>query len=272
MKKKLKNLLMLALIFILVGCKNNVNDEKGSVIMNGSTSMEKLANSISEVFIEKYPDILVTAQFTGSSAGVEALSNGIVNIGNSSRKLKEKEIEKGIIENVVALDAIAVITSPKNTVSNLTLDELRKIYNRTITNWKELGGEDMGIVVIGRESGSGTRSTFENILGLRDKCDYAQEIDSTGAVVGKVEYTKGAIGYVSLDVLHNSNAKILDIDGFAPTEKNIKDDNYKLYRPFIMATKGDILSQKTEVQQVFKFLKSEEGKDMIRKIGLINVD
>ena len=272
--KKFKILLILTLIlYVLAGCKNNnSNSLKGSVTINGSTSMEKLSNSLSEIFMEKHPDILVTSQFTGSSAGIEAVANNIVDIGNSSRELKKDELEKGVVENIVALDAIAVITHPNNPVSNLTKEQLKGIYNRTIKNWKELGGEDMGIVVIGRESGSGTRSTFENFIDLKDKAKYSQEIDSTGAVVGKVENTKGSIGYVSLDVLHNSKAKILKIDGFEPTEENVKNDNYMLYRPFIMATKGDISMQKPEIQEVFNFLKSEEGKSLITKIGLINVD
>ena len=234
--------------------------------------MEKLSNSLAEVFMQKYPNVTVTAQFTGSSAGVEAVANKTVDIGNSSRNLKQEELDKGIIENIVALDGIAIITHPESTVSDLTLDQLKGIYNGTIKNWSEVGGEDMGIVVIGRESGSGTRGAFEEILELKDQCVYSQEIDSTGAVVGKVESTPGSIGYVSLDVIENSSAKVLNIDGSEPTSETIKSGEYKLSRPFVMATNGQISEQKPEVQELFNFLSSEEGKQLIEKVGLVSLD
>lgn len=283
MKKILKFLLTSTLIITtLVGCgssgegDNNTSDGNsqlsGSITMNGSTSMEKLSNSLAEVFMQKYPNVTVTAQFTGSSAGVEAVANKTVDIGNSSRNLKQEELDKGIVENIVALDGIAIITHPESTVSSLTLDQLKGIYNGTIKNWSEVGGEDMGIVVIGRESGSGTRGAFEEILGLKDQCVYSQEIDSTGAVVGKVESTPGSIGYVSLDVIENSSAKVLNIDGSEPTSETIKSGEYKLSRPFVMATNGQISEQKPEVQELFNFLSSEEGKQLIEKVGLVSLD
>ncbi|WP_317368149.1 phosphate ABC transporter substrate-binding protein [uncultured Tyzzerella sp.] len=282
MKKLLKFLLTSTLIMsTLVGCggtgtgtesENGDTTLSGSITMNGSTSMEKLSNSLAEVFMQKYPNVTVTAQFTGSSAGIEAVANKTVDIGNSSRKLKQEELDKGIIENVVALDGIAIITHPENTVSDLTLDQLKGIYDGTIKNWSEVGGEDMGIVVIGREAGSGTRGAFEEILDLKDKAVYSQEIDSTGAVVGKVESAPGTIGYVSLDVIHNSKAKALKIDGAEPTADTIKSGQYMLSRPFVMATNGEISAQKPEVQELFNFLKSEEGKQLIEKVGLVNVD
>lgn len=282
MKKLLKTLLISTFIIGgLVGCSTSSNTNEsnnqantelaGTITMNGSTSMEKLANSLSEVFMQKYPNVMVTAQFTGSSAGIEAVNNGSVDIGNSSRALKEEEKEKGIVENIVALDGIGIIVDPDNTVEDLTIQQLKDIYNGTITNWKDVGGQDMGIVVIGREAGSGTRSAFEEILDLKDECKYSQEIDSTGAVVGKVEVASGAIGYVSLDVLHNSKAKALKIDGIEATPENIANGNYVLSRPFVMATKGEISEQKPEVQELFNFLNSNEGKEIIEKVGLINV-
>lgn len=283
MKKILKFLLTSTLIITtLVGCgssgagdnntSNGNSQLSGSITMNGSTSMEKLSNSLAEVFMQKYPNVTVTAQFTGSSAGVEAVANKTVDIGNSSRNLKQEELDKGIIENIVALDGIAIITHPESTVSDLTLDQLKGIYNGTIKNWSEVGGEDMGIVVIGRESGSGTRGAFEEILELKDQCVYSQEIDSTGAVVGKVESTPGSIGYVSLDVIENSSAKVLNIDGSEPTSETIKSGEYKLSRPFVMATNGQISEQKPEVQELFNFLSSEEGKQLIEKVGLVSLD
>ena len=157
-------------------------------------------------------------------------------------------------------------------MSDLTFDQLRGIYEGTIKNWSEVGGEDMGIVVIGREAGSGTRGAFEEITELVDLCNYAQEIDSTGAVVGKVEATAGAIGYVSLDVLHNSTVKALSIDGVAPEASTIKSGQYPLLRPFVMATNGPIEEQKPEVQEVFNFLQTEEGIQLIEKVGLVSVN
>ena len=293
MKRILKFLLVSTLIIAtLVGCgstsstgdsstsvdnsttsSSDINqDISGSITMNGSTSMEKLANSLAEVFMQKYPNVMVTPQFTGSGAGIEAVANGTVDIGNSSRALKEEEISKGIIENVVALDGIAIITHQENSVSDLTTDQLKNIYNGTINNWSEVGGEDMGIVVIGREAGSGTRGAFEEILELEDKCKYSQEIDSTGAVVGKVETIPGSIGYVSLDVIENSSAKVLGIDGIEANLENIKAGTYTLSRPFVMATKGEISEQRPEVQELFNFLKSDEGKEIIQKVGLVTVD
>ena len=293
MKRILKFLLVSTLITAtLVGCSstsstddsstsvdNSTNsssdvnqDISGSITMNGSTSMEKLANSLAEVFMQKYPNVMVTPQFTGSGAGIEAVANGTVDIGNSSRALKEEEISKGIVENVVALDGIAIITHPESTVTDLTTDQLKNIYNGTIKNWSEVGGEDMGIVVIGREAGSGTRGAFEEIMGLEDQCSYSQEIDSTGAVVGKVESTPGAIGYVSLDVIENSSAKVLAVDGIEANPENIKSGTYTLSRPFVMATKGEISEQRPEVQELFNFLKSDEGKELIQKVGLVTVD
>ena len=279
MKKIFKFLLTSTLVVAtLVGCGSSSSDSSatsdlsGSITMNGSTSMEKLSNSLADVFMQKYPGVTVTAQFTGSSSGIEAVANKTVDIGNSSRALKQAELDKGVVENVVALDGIAIITNVENVVSDLTLEQLKGIYDGTIKNWSEVGGEDMGIVVIGREAGSGTRGAFEEIIGLEDKCVYSQEIDSTGAVVGKVESTPGSIGYVSLDVIHNSTAKPLKIDGFEPTPENIKSGQYMLSRPFVMATNGEIAQQKPEVQELFNFLDSEEGKQLVEKVGLVSLD
>nr|WP_284345846.1 phosphate ABC transporter substrate-binding protein [[Clostridium] colinum] len=278
MKKIFKILLIPTLILtMLVGCtgeeSSNINDSlSGTVTINGSTSMEKLTNYLAEVFMQKHPNVFVTAQFTGSSAGIEAVANKTVDIGNSSRALKQSELDKGVVENVVAIDGIAIITHSKNSVDNLTLDQLRGIYEGTIKNWSEVGGEDAGIVVIGREAGSGARGAFEEIIDLEDKCKYSQEIDSNGAVVGKVDSTPGSIGYVSLDVIHNFTVKPLQIDGFEPSVENIKSGDYVLSRPFVMATKGEISEQRPEVQEIFNFLSSEEGKYLIEKVGLISLN
>lgn len=246
-------------------------DLSGTIAMAGSTSMEKLANAVAESFMMKYPGVTVTAEFTGSSAGVEAVLAGSVDIGNSSRNLKEEEIAGGAVENIVAIDGIAVVTDAANPVSDLTKEQLIGIYKGEIKNWSELGGEDMAIVVVGREAGSGTRGAFEELLEVEDACVYANELDSTGAVMAKVASTPGAIGYVSLDVLDDS-VLALKLDGVDPTAENIKAGNYFLSRPFVMATNGEIATQSEVVQALFAYLESEEGKELISSVGLIVAD
>lgn len=246
-------------------------DLSGSVSMSGSTSMEKLANAVAESFMEKYPNVTVTAEFTGSSAGIESVLADSVDIGNSSRNLKDDEKSAGAVENIVAIDGIAVVTDPANKVEDLTKDQLVSIYTGETKNWSEVGGDDQAIVVVGREAGSGTRGAFEELLDIADACVYANELDSTGAVMAKVASTPGAIGYVSLDVVDDS-VKALKLDGVDATEENIKAGNYALSRPFVMATKGEISEQKTEVQALFDYLSSDEGKALIKSVGLITID
>lgn len=246
-------------------------DLSGTVTMAGSTSMEKLANAAAEAFMEKYPGVTVTAEFTGSSAGVESVLAGSVDIGNSSRNLKDTEVEAGAVENIVAIDGIAVVTDSANTVEGLTRQQLIDIYSGTIKNWSEVGGEDAAIVVIGREAGSGTRGAFEELLEVEDACQYASELDSTGAVMAKAASTPGAIGYVSLDVLDDT-VKALPLDGVEPTAETIKAGEYFLSRPFVMATNGEISEQSETVQAFFAYMNSEEGKELVASTGLINVD
>lgn len=246
-------------------------DLSGTISMVGSTSMEKFANALSETFMEKYPKVTVTAEFVGSGAGIEAVTNGTADIGNASRNLKDEEKEKGVAENIVAIDGIAVIADPSNTVEDLTKDQLASIYDGTVTNWKDLGGNDTPIVVVGRESGSGTRTAFEELLALEDKCRYANELDSTGAVMAKVASTPGAVGYVSLDVLDDT-VKALKLEGSEPTEENIKAGTYFLSRPFVMATKGEISDQNDLVKALFDFIYSEEGAKLVKSVGLISAD
>lgn len=245
-------------------------DLSGSISMVGSTSMEKLANALSEAFMEKYPDVTVTAEFVGSGAGVEAVTNGTADIGNSSRSLKDEEKAAGVVENVVAIDGIAVCVDPANEVANLTKEQLTNIYNGTVTNWKEVGGADEPIIVIGREAGSGTRGAFEVLVDLVDGCKYANELDSTGAVIAKVASTPGAIGYASLDALDDS-VKALSLEGVEATAENIKAGNYFLSRPFVMATKGEISEQNDLVQAWFDFVLGDEGQQVASEVGLITV-
>lgn len=246
-------------------------DLSGSIAMAGSTSMEKLANAVAEAFMEKYPGVSVTAEFTGSSAGIESLEGGSVDIGNSSRSLKDEEKAAGCVENIVAIDGIAVVVNPDTKVENLTKEQLAQIYTGEITDWADVDGDSAPIVVIGREAGSGTRGAFEELLDVADKCTYASELDSTGAVMAKVASTPGSIGYVSLDVLDDT-VKALKLEGVEPTAENIKAGNYFLSRPFVMATKGEISEQSEPVQALFDYLSSAEGKDLISSVGLITVD
>lgn len=245
-------------------------DLSGSISMVGSTSMEKLANALSEAFMEEHPDVTVTAEFVGSGAGIEAVTNGTTDIGNSSRSLKDEEKAAGVVENVVAIDGIAVCVDPANEVADLTKEQLTNIYNGTITNWKEVGGVDEPIIVIGREAGSGTRGAFEELVDLKDACKYANELDSTGAVIAKVASTPGAIGYASLDALDDS-VKALSLEGVEATAENIKAGNYFLSRPFVMATKGEISEQNDLVQAWFDFVLGDEGQQIASEVGLITV-
>ncbi len=282
MKKLMKKVaaigLAAAMTAAFVGCASAAEEEttalevntelKGTITLAGSTSMEKLCEAMSESFMEVYPNVTVTVQYTGSGAGLESLAAGSVDIGDSSRALKDGEKETGAVENIVAIDGIAVITDKDNTVKDITSEQLAKIYTGEITNWKDLGGEDEAIVVIGRESGSGTRGAFEELLEIEDKCKYAQELDSTGGVLAKVAATPGAIGYVSLDVVDDSVSAI-SLDSVEPTEENIVAGKYSLSRPFVMATMGEISEQNELVQTWFNFIESEAGQNVITAIGLI---
>lgn len=279
MKKFGALLLACVLSFSLVGCGNNdggsdaaasgSGDVSGTVALNGSTSMEKLVNGLKEAIVETYPNLQLEPQFTGSSAGIEAVTNGTADIGDVSRALTDEEKAGGLVENIVALDGIAVVTDTANTATNLTTQQLKDIYTGKITNWSEVGGADQNIVVIGRESGSGTRDAFEEILDIADQCQLAQTLNETGAVAAAVQSTPGAIGYISLDAL-NDKVKALQLDGVAPSEETVKDGSYTLQRPFVMATKGEISEQSAQVQAVFEFINSDAGQEVISSVGLVS--
>lgn len=247
------------------------SDLTGSISLAGSTSMEKLCEAMSESFMNKYEGITVTAEYTGSGAGLESLAAGSIDIGNASRGLKDEEKAQGEVENVVAIDGIAVIADKDNKVVDITSDDLGKIYKGEITNWSDLGGEDQSIVVLGREAGSGTRDAFEELLEIKDQCNYAQELDTTGAVLAKVATTPGAIGYVSLDVVDDTVSEV-KLNGVEPSEEKIKAGEYMLSRPFVMATKGEISEQNDLVKTWFDYIKSDEGKEVIKNVGLIIPD
>lgn len=281
MKKKLmKMVAMLGACVLTVGsftaCVSGEAGEEnmelnGSIQMVGSTSMEKLSNALAESFMERYPGVTVSAEFVGSSAGVEAVLGGTADIGNSSRNLKDAELEAGAVENIVAIDGIAVCVDPANTVTDLSKQQLIDIYTGTVSNWSELGGTDTPIVVVGREAGSGTRGAFEELLEIEDACVYANELDSTGAVIAKVASTPGAIGYASLDAIDNT-VIAASLEGVAATAENIKAGNYFLSRPFVMATKGEVNEQNELVQTWFSYVLSEEGQEVAAAVGLIPVE
>lgn len=240
----------------------------GTIKLAGSTSMEKLCEAMAESFMERNPGVTVTVEYTGSGAGLESLAAGSVDIGNASRGLKDEEKASGAVENIVAIDGIAVITNKSCSIKDVTSKDLAKIYSGEITDWAELGGKEQPIIVIGREAGSGTRDAFEELLEVKDGCVYAQELDSTGAVLAKVATTPGAIGYVSLDVVDDTVSG-LKIDGVEPTEKEILAGKYMLQRPFVMATKGEISGQNELVQAWFNYINSDDGKEVIKQVGLI---
>lgn len=243
-------------------------DISGTIQLAGSTSMQKVADALAEGFMEKYPNTTVQVEYTGSGAGIESLIAGTTDIGDASRSLTDDETSQGAVENVIAIDGIAVIVNTANTLTDISSEDLAKVYTGEITNWSELGGEDEAIVVIGREDGSGTRSAFEELLDIEEQCEYAQELDSTGSVLATVASTEGAIGYVSLDVVDDT-VIALQLDSVDASEEEILAGNYALSRPFVMATMGEISEQSDLIQTWFAYIESEEGQEIISGLGLI---
>lgn len=240
----------------------------GTISMSGSTSMEELVKAMAEDFMAKNPGVTIDPQFNGSGQGIKDAQEGKADIGNSSRELKDEET--GLVPTTVAIDGIAVIINTANTAADLTMEQLAKIYTGEIKNWSEVGGADAPIVVIGRDAASGTRGAFEEIVGVKDACAYAQEKDSTGGVKTAVASTPDAIGYVSLEAADSDDTvKKLTIDAVEATEENIVAGSYKLSRPFIMAVKeGEV---KPEVQAFLDYALSADGQAIVKTLGLITV-
>lgn len=239
----------------------------GSICLAGSTSMERLSNALAEGFMEKYPGVRVTVECVGSGAGIAAVVSGSADIGNSSRSLKPEEKESGAVENIVALDGIAVCVDPGSRVQGLTRQELIEIYTGGITDWSQVGGEELPIVVIGHTAGSGTREAFEELLGINYACDYANELNSTGAVLARVSSTPGAIGYISMEAVDESVIS-LELDGVKPDPENVERDKYILSRPFVMVTAGRIEEQGELVRAWFAYVLGEEGRAVVEQMGL----
>lgn len=241
-------------------------DLSGTVSTDGSTSMEKVIGALSEAFQEKYPNVTVTYNPTGSGSGITAVTEGNCDIGLASRNLKDEE-KNGLTSTAVAIDGIAMIVNTANEVSDLSLDQIAKIYTGEITNWKDVGGADQEIVVIGREAGSGTRDGFESITGTSDKCQMDQELTSTGAVIQAVGANEAAIGYASLAAVDDT-IKTLTVEGVAPSEKTVLDGTYKIQRNFNMIT-NDSKELSPAAQAFLDFATSSEAASLIEAAGAV---
>ena len=242
----------------------------GVVNTSGSTSMESVVLALSEAFKEMYPDVTVNYSGNGSGAGVEAAIAGTSDIGLASRDLKEEETSNGAVANVVAKDGVAVIVNPANGVEDLTVEQIADIFSGKITNWSELGGEDMEIAVYGREAGSGTRGAFEEIVGVVDACQLTNEYSSTGDLVGNVAGNENAIGYASLSAV-DETVKAVKVAGVECTEDTVKDGSYAIQRPFVMVTKeGTELS--AAAQAFLDYAMSAEAAPIIAAAGAVSAN
>ena len=239
----------------------------GTVSTDGSTSMEKVIGSLGEAYTAENPDVNFTYNPTGSGSGITAVSEGRCDIGLSSRALTDEEKASGLTETVLAYDGIAVIVNPENGVEDLTLEDIAAIYTGEITNWKDLGGNDGEIVLIGREAGSGTRDGFESITDTEDKCQYRQELTSTGDVITTVSQNPNAIGYASLASV-NDSVKIVKVNGVTPTEDTVKDGSYVVQRPFVLVTKTDEALSET-AQGFFDYITSADAAEIIAAAGAV---
>ena len=265
MKKFISVLLVCVMVIgLLAGCGSK---ESGSVSTDGSTSMEKVIGALGEAFMEANSGVTFTYNPTGSGTGIQAVSEGRCDIGLSSRDLKDEEKASGLVGTTLAYDGIAVIVNPENTVADLDLETIAKIYTGKITNWSEVGGADLEIVLIGREANSGTRDGFESITGTEDACQYRQELTSTGDVITAVASNPGAIGYASVASVKDT-VKALSINGVAPSNETVKDGSYIIQRPFVLVTKeGTKLSD--TAQKFFDYITSSDANEIIIAAGVV---
>ena len=282
-KNKIIGVILAAVVAMsFAGCANSADDAQsnvdgtasqtalsGTVATDGSTSMEKVIGALGEAFTSQNSGVNFTYNPTGSGTGITAISEGRCDIGLSSRALKDEEKAKGLKETTLALDGIAMIVNPSNEISNLTVEQIASIYTGEITNWKDVGGKDAEIVVIGREAGSGTRDGFESITKTAEKCKYRQELTSTGDVITTVAQNPDAIGYASLASVKNT-VKAVDVDGVTPTEETVKNGSYKIQRPFVLVTKNDV-ALSDAAQAFFDYVTSEKANEIIASAGAIPV-
>lgn len=239
----------------------------GTISTNGSTSMEKVIGTLSEAFMGDNSGVTITYDATGSGTGIESAKNKSCDVGLSSRALKDSET--GLKSITVALDGIAIIVNADSGVSNLSLQQISDIFTGKITNWSEIGGSDLEISCIGRESGSGTRDGFESITGTKDSCKLDQELTSTGAVITAVSSSKNAIGYASLSSVEGkTGVKAVTVDGVACSEATVLDGSYKIQRPFNFVVSED--AQLSPAAQAFiEFATSKDAASLIREAGAV---
>ncbi len=268
MKKRISLLLVAALALVcLAGCGKTT---EGTVSTDGSTSMQKVINSLGEAYTDDNPGVTFTYNPTGSGSGITAVAEGRCDIGLSSRSLKDEEKSKGLTETVLAIDGIAIVVHPDNPINDLTLEDLAKVYTGELTNWSQVGGNDSEIVLIGREAGSGTRDGFESITGTAESCKYRQELTSTGDVITTVAGNPNAIGYASLASIKDT-VKALSINSVEPTEETVKDGSYAVQRPFVLVTRSDEkLSQ--AAQDFFDYITSSDAASIISDAGAVPVN
>ena len=262
---------------LLAGCGSSGNapassapsggELTGSVATDGSTSMKSVIGALGESFQNANSGVTFTYNPTGSGSGIQAVSEGRCDIGLASRGLKDDEKSSGLTETVLAYDGIAVVVSPENPVSDLTIEQIADIYTGKITNWSEVGGSDAEIVLIGREAGSGTRDGFESITGTEEACQYRQELTSTGDVIATVSQNPNAIGYASLSAVKES-VKALSVGGVAPSEDTVKDGSYVIQRPFVLVTK-DGVTLSPAAQAFFDYATSAEAAPIIAQAGAV---
>ena len=239
----------------------------GTVATDGSTSMEKVIGALGEAFMEANSGVNFTYNPTGSGSGITAVSEGRCDIGLSSRALKDSEVASGLVGTVLAYDGIAVIVPPATTVEDLDIETIAKIYTGEITNWSEVGGADAQIVLVGREAGSGTRSGFEELTETVDKCQYRQELTSTGDVITAVAQNPDAIGYASLASVKDS-VKALKVAGVTPSEETVKDGTYLIQRPFVLVTKEGVALSPV-AQAFFDYATKGQANDIITASGVV---
>ena len=241
----------------------------GNVATGGSTSMKNVIAALTEGFTEVEPGVTVSYDPTGSGAGITGATDKTLDIGLSSRALKDDE--KADVEGTtIALDGIAIIVNNASKVEDLTVDQLKQMFTGKITNWSEVGGDDGEIVLIGREAGSGTRDGFESIVDVKDSCKYAQELTATGAVISAVEANPLAIGYASLSAVGDT-VKMVTVGGVECSEETVKDGSYEVQRPFVFVTNKSVTLSE-QAQAFFDFATSADAADLIRTAGAVPVN
>jgi phosphate transport system substrate-binding protein len=241
----------------------------GNVATGGSTSMKNVIAALTEGFAEVEPGVTVSYDPTGSGAGITGAADKTLDIGLSSRALKDDE--KADVEGTtIALDGIAIIVNNASKVEDLTVDQLKQMFTGEITNWSEVGGDDGEIVLIGREAGSGTRDGFESIVDVKDSCKYAQELTATGAVISAVEANPLAIGYASLSAVGDT-VKMVTVGGVECSEETVKDGSYEVQRPFVFVTNKSVALSE-QAQAFFDFATSADAADLIRTAGAVPVN